>query len=382
MTNIYDDFESNAIDLYEREIERVSLKFDPERDYPMDELMDAMGQYAGNEIEKTGQRYLKLVELLPKNISAEPTQAEINRMYEIVQRQIHKEVGKKPYFAHEEIAELAEQARKLDSFITDYLDQSFGFYKPIYGNRSYTDNSDASLNLLVNDSYLKFECFFATSLASLAHMLRQVCDINQGFIARIILARSMFEIALHQLFIVRRVRSLTERTKNLSKEKCFDEFLAIKNIFSRGMWGTKSPFCPSQDNRVDPYNILTCFDCLKRPAGELNREYAENYYAHLCDFAHPNLGMRSLLFDLRPMPGDYFSTEIDIDRSLTCRQHVASQNDMILHAVEITYVLIETALEEKEIVRENMNDRNLKIFDGKIRFNKITNQKRPTLSAT
>ena len=380
LNKIYEEFESDALSLYETETTRISLKFDPAANYTQDQLMDAMREFAGNDIESTGERYTHLSTILPDTVGQNPTQDELNKMYRLVQEEIQRQERDGPLYGIDDIKRVANSAKELDEIISSYLSETFTFYKPRFSKIEFENDPGSSLNLLINDSYLKFECFIGTSLATLGHVLREVCNPRQGFLSRVILARTLFEIALHQLFLVRKLLSLTVRVKSKEIRTSYDEFLSFGNLFARGMYGSKSPYRQNHTNSADPYNIRTCIECLKNPAGELTIEEAKDFYGHLCDFAHPNLGMRSLLFELQQSKGDYFSTEVKIDRSLECRQHVAYQNDVILHCVEIVHTLISCALREKETVRENMNDKNIQTFgEGNIRFNSITSRKRPTL---
>ncbi len=374
----YDEFEADSLALYRESSELRALQFDPNKDYTQQQLTDAIFEFVGDG-RNMSDRYAIISEAIFSKIESEPTQSELNQMYRGVQELLQSEKGSGPVYDEGQISQIANAARSLDAFITSYLEASFAFYKPEYGNILFEANPSASLNLLINDSYLKFECFIATSLATLGHLLREVCNPAQGFLARVILGRSLFESAIHQLFLTRKFSSLAVCIEKKDFAASHNELSRFREMFARGMCGTGSPYVPTADPSK-PFNILSCMECLdKNEAFWVTPKLAKEFYSHLCDFAHPNLGMRSLFFEFGAVPGDFYSVAIKIDRSMHGRLHAATQNDILLRCVSIVHTVIECALDEKETTRHLLNQKNVQTFGTKRRFNAITNLARATL---
>jgi len=381
MEKLYKAFLQESQEFLKQEIERLSYEFDPKKDYTENDLLNLF----------YGERHKDLIgaqiwnQLVTKTLTKRwgslnpPNQQGINIAYLDLLKLKSSRKGTLPNFNTKDLEHLFELIKKIDKFSLHYCSQKITFLQPQYGMINIGDN-EATLIIRIDDTYLKCETFFSASLATFTHLLRNICNPKGGILSRIILSRTLLEVSIHNLFIIRKLHGIVYRIRNKEIAKSIKELNLFANQFSKGMFGSKSP--QIEDNSPIPYNIMSCFECLKKkPVEHITYEYTINLYDHLCDFAHPNYLMRNMLMDIEAARGDYFSYELLIDKSFEGRIKGGEFFECLIESIKSSIFIIKQASKEKEQIRIILNEKakKYKKVYNEFSFNDVTGTSKPKL---
>lgn len=237
--DLYKKFETEALGLLIREEQRLLINFNFEKDYSEEELSDLLVS-AEKDVDKLGIWLDELKWRLRAiwNAGSPPNQESLNIAYFMLASVICERKGGPLEINEQRIKKLTIDITNIDKICTSYCRQRFMFYKPQFGEKVVPKNT---INLRVDDTFLKFRAFFAASLSSYIHILRNVCDSNGGFLSRMILARALLEVAIHNLFVVRKLLKIAKQVETEDEKKSIENLERFRNVFYRGMFGTKSP---------------------------------------------------------------------------------------------------------------------------------------------
>lgn len=375
LEDLYRNFNTYCIELFEAENERLKVEFDESKNYDKWEISTLISN-AERDIDKT-QEWLKLASSKLKELwggGDTEDQNAINEGYKLIATLISERKGGPLQFDKTDINDLTKEIEKLDKRCQEYCDNRFTFFRPQYGNIVVGEEGSNTINLRIDDAYLKYEAFFGASLSTFCHLLRNVCNSDNGFLSRMILSRSLIEVAIHNLFIIRKLNSIANRIEKVNADKAIEEIELFKNHFLKGMFGTKSPELP--DGTPDPYHIFTCLDALKKKdANGITHDDLKEFYEHLCDFTHPNFLMRNVMCEIGPAQGDYFSYQVFIDKSFEGKERAPRIFHYLLTALRYSIELIKVSFDEKEQTRQLLNKKNLE-NKGQFHYNKTTGTKR------
>lgn len=374
MKEHYKTFKKESLELIASELERLRVEFDEDKEYSKDELSELIVR-AEKDHQKLSEWLKEAGDQLRElwNGGDPPDQKAINDGYHLIQKSISARKGSKPEITIEKVEEISEFAFDIDNRVEKYCGHRFTYYRPQFGGMEISRALENTLNLRINDSFLKYEAFFAASSATFLHLLRNTCSTSVGLLSRLILSRSLFETAIHNYFIIFKLNAIAIRIKTKQTEKSIEEIELFNNQFLKGMYGSKSPVVGPE--APIPYNILTCIECLKKnPIAFLTYEFANEFYGHLCDFTHPNYLMRYALSNVEPAKGDYFSYEIVIDKSFEGKSKAPQLIETLLNTIYYSLILINESFQMIEETRELLNNKNQETFgdDSNKKFNMIT----------
>lgn len=366
--NLYENFKSDALSLLSQEAERLSLDFNFEKDYSKEELSELLVS-PEKDIEKL-RIWLDEVKWRLRalwNGGDPPNQDALNTAYFMLSTLICERKGGPLAIDEQKIKALSVDLSDIDKRCAIFCRQRFTFYKPRYGEKVVPKNT---INLRIDDTFLKFRAFFAASISSFIHILRNVCDADVGFLSRMILSRSLLEVAIHNLFVVRKLHSIAKQIGNENENRSIEILERFRNVFYRGMFGTTSPLEPTSTDK--PYNILTCLQFLeKEPINDLPYKKLSENYEHLCDFTHPNLLMRRSLSDIVSAKGDVFCDEVLIDITHKGKSKSPENLKHLVTSLECCVILMNTAFTEKAQLRQLLDEKSLSNKDEH-HFNKVT----------
>jgi len=359
MKDIYIKFQEDCLNLFKEEQERLKIDFDPTKQYSLEELSDLIS-YTERDHNKI-QEWLKYAGDQLRELWQDgdpPNQEGINEGYKLLATKISERKGGPLHFDESNIESIAKKANQFDERCENYCNQRFTFYRPEFGNKIVGEDGNNTINLRIDDAYLKYEAFFGASLSTFCHLLRNVCKSEIGFLSRMILSRALIEVSIHNLFVIRKLNGISNRIEKIEPDKAIEEIELFKNHFLRGMFGTKSP--ETSDEFPDPYNIFTCMDGFKKePLGELTHEKLLHFYEHLCDYTHPNYLMRNVLSEVGPAKGDYFSYEVFIDKTFEGKQKAPQIFHYLLQAIDISIEILEASFVTKEETRKLLDKKNV-----------------------
>lgn len=374
MKKHYEIFKTESQELIASELERFKVDFDDAKDYTKEELSDVIVRAEKDHQKLSG--WLKDAGDQLREFwkgGDPPNQKAINEGYHLIQKMISERKGTKPSLTIEKIEEISEFAFEIDQRIEKYCSHRFTYYRPQFGEMEISGAKENTLNLRINDSFLKYEAFFAASSATFIHLLRNTCNTSVGLLSRLILSRSLIESAIHNIFIILKLNGIANRIKAKQTETSIEEIELFNNQFLKGMYGSKSPIAGS--DAPIPYNILTCLECFKKsPIDFFTYEFLIEFYGHLCDFTHPNYLMRYTLSSIKPARGDYFSYEVEIDKSFEGKSKAPQLIETLINTISYSLILIDRSFQLIEETRELLNTKNQDIFGDKKRkrFNMIT----------
>lgn len=251
-----------------------------------------------------------------------------DQMFEILSELILEKRGGLPKYFIQSTRSVSIRAAELDVSFSDFLNGRFAIHKPNYGAVKYVEAPNMDMRLRGVDTSEKFTAFTAVSIATYLHTQRFVCNPDNGFLSRLIIARAMIETMSQNRYVSLRLLALCKRIENWGVGKAATELDQFRKQFFKAMYGSRS----SRFNTdFDPYNSMTCIE--KLPDLELwSADAVLEFYEHLCDYTHPNFGMRSVLFGEHPTRAGYFHNEIVIP---------PNPGDSILHYRD-SQILIET----------------------------------------
>lgn len=375
MNKLYSRFRDDCLDLFKSESERLKIDFDAEKDYDKWQLSDIIS--GGERDLDKAQDWYALVSTELKELwgSGDPKdQKDLNEGYKLIATLISNKKGGPLHFNESDIESTIKNIVRVDQRCSEYCDQHFTFYRPQYGGMVVGEGGKNTINLRIDDAYLKYEAFFGASLSTFCHLLRNVCNPEVGFLSRMILSRSLLEVAIHNLFIIRKLNGIAKRVEKFGIEKSITEIELFKKQFLKGMFGTKSP--EMGEGTPDPYHVFKCMDSLKKAnVGKITYDKLFKFYEHLCDYTHPNYLMRTVLCEIGPAKGDYFSYQVFIDKSFEGKEKAPKIFHYLLNAINISAEIIETAFTEKEETRLLLNTKNLENKET-FSFNKATGRPR------
>lgn len=353
---LYKKFETEALGLLVEEEQRLSLNFSFEKDYSEEELSDLIVSVE-KDIDKLAI-WLDEVKWRLRalwNAGNPPNQEYLNTAYFMLSSVICERNGGPLDINQQRIKKLIKDISDLDDKCTSFCRRRFMFFKPRFGEKVVPKNT---INLRIDDTFLKFQAFFAASLSSFIHLSRNVCDSRSGFLSRMILARSLLEVAIHNLFVVRKLHKIAKGIGNENEGKSIESLERFRNVFYRGMFGTTSPLISGSDDK--PFNILTCLQFLEKETID-NLPYItlSQTYEHLCDFTHPNLLMRNALSEVVSAKGDVFCDEVLIDIAHTGAEKSPQNLKYLIYALECCVVVMKTAFLETTQIRKLLNEKNL-----------------------
>lgn len=350
--------------------------FDCEKDYSLDDVTELNHSlYRGIGVQETADIAARALEIARSIYPSdrEPTQAELNELYGAIAALKLERLEAPPQTPLDDIQTLVNKLDSVDSDVCEYLAGQFVFYSDGFTFKN-EDLPDRTLNFVVNDSFLKFECFFAAASAATLHLMREVAENGRGFLARVVLSRSMLECALQLHFVTKKFLGLASRIENKQSKTSLQEFEMFPLMFQKAMFGSSNPDNPDLE---DPYHINSCLDALPSDVDStIDQARVKHLYDQLCDYTHPNFGLRSVLIDFKQNPSDYFTTMTVIDESLSGQMKRSRLIDLVPAAYLPTVGLFEASFQMLEEIRERLNGANVQAFGDATRFNKVTSPAR------
>lgn len=360
----YAEFGSALLELLENERDRLQPDFDESLDYSFDDLQDRMDLFARTFSLAEGHEraYEELKGRWPQQ--GEPTQAELNALVRAFSELERQRIGEMPPTNAAELTELVDELANTEERILAYLESGrFVFYSPQFSFRD-EEMPKQTLNFEINSSFLKFECFFAAAGATAISLTREICSAKTAVLTKLILGRSLLECVLHLHYVSLKFKKLSQRIENKSAEASLNEYEFIPRFLTRAFYG-------AGDMSESPLHVNDCLDILRVDTDDvLEQGKVQGLYDTLCDFAHPNLHMRALQFELRPTPGDFYTTMLDFDRALDGRRDQAVLL-WLLPAILSTAIALTASFAHLDATRLNLNERNVDLI-GKNRFNSVT----------
>jgi len=367
----YQPLKAELARLLAEEEQRLAPEFDPSENYTLDDLSALVRDHALlHDIYDAADAYgtvrLELEKVLPRDRS--PNGEEIRAAYELIANLKSARLGRLPANDKEDLERLVSGLDRVDRAACEHLSRQFMYYSDRFSSTGEQLSSDRALSFTINDAFLRFECFFASSLASILHLMRETSTTTNGVLARIVLCRSTMESALLLRFVTYKFQRLADQIETTSFEKALERFESFPRLYLRAMYGSGLP-----DAADKPHHVNDCIKSLPTNASSAtNRSSIQATYDLLCDYAHPNLSMRELLVDFGPTPGDYFTTSMWVDESLTGESKQALLIDILVTALTPVVALVDEAIDLREQAREMLNDKNVSTFDGKLLFNGVT----------
>ncbi len=380
-SRLYDEFEKLSHEVHNEIMRRNTIEYDDECEYTLSDTANAAGLISGSDLERAYKINSRLASMNLAFFGRPYSQSEINMIYRCIQEMVVEERSCHPFFEISDINKAASLPRKLDEYICRYLNRRFILFKSPYADMHLSeDMGKGGLLLLIDTSYLRIEHFFGASLVSCLDILREVCDISKSILTRSILARSLFEAALHQLFFMRRLLEICERSRTSDLDVCYSEFLAFNELFNRGMYGTSSNSIGPTESRYQPYPKKEMIKCVGADESPFDRASLNSLYWHLCDYTHPNSGMRSLSYELENSPGDPYSDQVRFALEGEHSFRAISNNNTVVRSVEVVYWMISRASIEKEAARVTMHEMKARLLrDGRDDSDRVTGHPRPVL---
>jgi len=332
LDNLVLQFRDEALACTEKELKRTWPRYDPSKNYCEEDFSDLLFSCGkGTEtIQFCNEKLADILSRLPNRQA--PKQYEINLAFREFQEAVSKFKGGTPKYTDKDISSLIQQTRNTVFELYKFTAFPHRIFKDQYGTKTFDNADDVSLSLRIDDSYLKINMFVACNSTIFLQLLRAVCDPSISFLARIITARSNFEVALHTLQLVERLDSAANRAERKLAQGALAELEPFVNQYLRSIDGTRSPLNDT-DEQIPAYNVLDCFNALGKKGSD-DRDDAEKFYGHLCDFAHPNAGMRNLLTKRELVPGDYFSWQYKLDYSHLGNSRLDQNIALLLEATE------------------------------------------------
>jgi len=359
MQEYYNKFKESLHKLYNEEEERLKVQFEEDKNYTEFDLSDLIS-YAERDIDKAGDWYQEVSKDLRELWNGEGSpadQEEINKAYKLIATKISNRKGGPLNFEVKEIDELIDLLIDFDQEFSKVLKYKFTFLKSQFATKVVGLDGDTTINLRIDNATSKCWSFFGSSLASFVHLLRNCCNAEIGLLSRLILSRALFEIAIHNIFITRKLERITNQIEGISDEEAIQKLELFNNHFLRGMFGTKSP--ETDGSFPNPFNILTCIQEIeKRNIGEFDYETINDFYSHLCDYAHPNYLMRNLICEVGPAKGDYFSHEVFVDKEATGDFNASKIFHYLLEAINYSTKILKTSYEEMNVTFSKLKEIN------------------------
>jgi len=358
MDKHYLNFKESVYALFSEEKERLKVEFEEGRDYTEMELSSIISSItlAEEDPDKAGEwikEVLRELRELWKGEGSPADQNEINEAYKLIATKISIRKGGPINFKLEDIDALIELLIDFDSEFDKLLKQRFRFLKNQFASRIVGLDGDTTINLRINNATSKCWSFFGSSLASFLHMLRSCTNPEIGLLSRLMLSRALFEIAIHNIYIIRKLKRITNQIKGKSDAEAIEKLELFNNHFLRGMFGSKSP--ETGEAFPNPFNILTCIqEVEKENIGEFDFKTLNDFYSHLCDYAHPNYLMRNLICEVGPAKGDYFSYEVFVDKNATGNFNASRMFHYLLQSLNISIKTFKKSSEEMKIIFEEL----------------------------
>lgn len=355
MEKHYLNFKESVYTLFSEEKERLKVEFEEGRDYTEMELSSIIS-LAEKDLDKAGEWYKEVSKDLRKLWKGEGSPADqndINEAYKLIATKISIRKGGPLNFKLEDIDALIELLIDFDSEFDKLLKQRFTFLKNQFAPLIVGLDGDTTINLRIDNATSKCRSFFGSSLASFLHILRSCTNPEIGLLSRLMLSRALFEIAIHNIYITRKLKRITNQIKGRSNAEAIEKLELFNNHFLRGMFGTKSP--ETDETFPNPFNILTCIqEVEKENIGQFDYETLNYFYAHLCDYAHPNYLMRNLICEVGPAKGDYFSYEVFVDKDATGNFNASQIFHYLLQSLNISINIFKQSSEEMKTTFEEL----------------------------
>lgn len=371
MKEHYSKFKDSVYALFSEEEERLKIEFDEGRDYTEIELSSIIG-LGERDLDKAEEWYQEVSEELRelwKGQGSPENQNDINEAYKLIATKISIRKGGPLKFGIKEIDELIESIVDFDDEFDKILNQRFTFLKNQFASKIVGLDGDTTINLRIDNATSKCRSFFGSSLASFLHILRSCTTSEIGLLSRLMLSRALFEIAIHNIYITRKLKRITDQIKDKSDAEAIEKLELFNNHFLRGMFGTKSP--ETDAAFPNPFNILTCIqEVEKENIGAFDYETLNNFYAHLCDYAHPNYLMRNLICEIGPAKGDYFSYEVFVDKEATGNFNASRMFHYLLQSLNYSIRIFKQSSEEMKITfteLQKINDEKGKAYREKLK---------------
>lgn len=261
---------------------------------------------------------------------------------------------------------LCESISLTDDKISRFCEGKFTFLRPNFGNKSVGSNT---VNLRIDDAYLRLEAIVALNLATANHLLRESCNPKTSFLLRLIAARTLLEVLFACLYVVSILKKLAVDIEHSNDLDVVNKIEEKRDLLSRAMLGSRSPY--TSDEFPNGIHIDDCRRYLKKMNTIDNFEDLENLYDHLCDYTHPNYSMKSIFSEVLPASGDNFSYEIKIDPTFSGIEKSQAHFHHLMNSLEFSAGLVDRILEDKELAKAAFNRRNVK-NKNKYAFNSVT----------
>jgi len=347
MEEHYIKFRDSLYELFNLEKERLKVEFEEGKNYTESELSDIIS-YAEKDLYKASewfQEVSKDLRELWNGESSAANQDELNAAYKLIATKISIRKGGPLKFEPKEIDNLTKLIIEFDKEFSTVLKCRFTFLRSQFSSKVVGLDGDTTINLRIEDAISKCWSFFGSSLASFIHLLRNCSNSNTGLLSRLILSRALFEIAIHNIYITRKLKRITIQIEGITDDKSIEKLELFNNHFLSGMFGSKSP--ETDGNFPNPFNILTCIkEIQKESIGEYNFEIINEFYSHLCDYAHPNYLMRNSICEVGPAKGDAFSYEVFIDKEATGDFNANKIFHYLLQAINYSVEIFKTSFDE------------------------------------
>lgn len=351
--------------LYEIQEKIISVQHDASLDYSETDIHDALSVCMSAAIE-SGEDLTKLshdLELIQEQCKTNHS-IDLNLFHEKIQTYTALKKGKSLLYKPDELRSIIDEINSIDERIVQFSQRRLHFFKPQFSQVRYSDRDSSNVSLLIHDTQMKLACFMGASFASSLHLIRDNTNLHTGFLSRVILSRSLLESCVHQLFVLRKINKLLSRIRNSEPKKTASELDLIPSLLQKSMYGTASPIHDT-DQTVPGHHINKCIGTLDEPVNRISKHIFEEHYAHLCDFTHPNLGMRALMLDILPnAPGDYFCSAVKIapDFGFSCKD--PTQSDLLIRSLYMASTLLTESFNiyrdvQSQLTEKEQNNREL-----------------------